>query len=50
MSMKPNYFKIGLFVIIAFILIIVAVVVFGTAVASVWSARRWPLVVIAWLC
>ena len=30
MSMKPNYFKIGLFVIIAFILIIIAVVVFGS--------------------
>jgi phospholipid/cholesterol/gamma-HCH transport system substrate-binding protein/paraquat-inducible protein B len=28
--MKPNYFKIGLFVIIAFILIIIAVVVFGS--------------------
>jgi len=31
MSMKPSYFKIGLFVIIAFILIIIAVVVFGSS-------------------
>ena len=30
MSMKPNYFKIGLFVIIAFILIIASIVVFGS--------------------
>ena len=29
MSMKPNYFKIGVFVIVAFILILAAVVVFG---------------------
>jgi len=30
MSMKPNYFKIGVFVIVAFVLILTAVVVFGS--------------------
>lgn len=30
MSMKPNYFKIGVFVIVAFVLILVAVVIFGS--------------------
>ena len=30
MSMKPNYFKIGVFVIVAFTLVLTAVVVFGS--------------------
>ena len=34
MSMKPNYFKIGVFVIVAFVLILTAVVVFGSGLLA----------------
>ncbi len=34
MSMKPNYFKIGIFVIVAFTLILIAIVVFGAGLLA----------------